>query len=570
MSIQLGEQNKPPVSLKKRLGAAIISIIVLALISTQVYTQLLNPESIEELSRGVCEQGKVLRPSSYLKDKTHLEYIVKDKAFREESIKKVIGAVRIPTVTYDYYEDPLVNPQQWNNFTRFHAFLEAQFPTVYQNLKVSRLNGFGLVFEWEGSNSKLKPILLAAHQDVVPVEQETISKWKYPPFEGVSDGKYIWGRGSSDTKTLLISTLQSVERLIHDGFNPRRTIVLGYGFDEEIGGKWGAFKINEYLINKYGKDSFFSLIDEGGNGVSFIDDVAFGVPAIAEKGPMNVNIALTTPGGHSSVPPDHTNIGILSQLVNEIESTPFDPSLSGNNPFLNFIQCVAKYTDEYDKDLKKNILKAAYDKVANSKVIKFLHGIKKFRYSIQTSQAIDIVHGGVKANALPEYSTLVINHRISVDSSIDEAINKIIGNVVKVAKKFDLGVYQNEVEVLPKTENGYFELKYLGLAPSPVSPLDTKSWEVLSGSIRHILDDYVFPNASAPSVVAGGLDNANTDTSKYWDLTKNIYRFKFNTLSNIEDVGTHSVNEHILIDDHIHLIAFNYEFILNADEADDE
>jgi len=33
----------------------------------------------------------------------------------------------------------------------------------------------------------LKPGLLMAHLDVVPVDPETVSLWKYPPFSGFYD-----------------------------------------------------------------------------------------------------------------------------------------------------------------------------------------------------------------------------------------------------------------------------------------------------------------------------------------------------------------------------------------------
>ena len=47
------------------------------------------------------------------------------------------------------------------------------------------------------------------------------------------------------------------------------------------------------------------LIDEGGQ--YFIhDDVVMAVPNVAEKGALNVQIEVATPGGHSSVPPVHT------------------------------------------------------------------------------------------------------------------------------------------------------------------------------------------------------------------------------------------------------------------------
>ncbi len=36
-----------------------------------------------------------------------------------------------------------------------------------------------------------------------------------------------------------------------------------------------------------------------------------------------------------------------------------------------------------------------------------------FKSLVETTQAIDLIHGGVKSNALPEQAYAVVNHRIS-------------------------------------------------------------------------------------------------------------------------------------------------------------
>lgn len=569
MPIQLGEKSSTSTrSGRKSISVAILTFISSILVLQQLYQRYSFTTTPIEISEQICPLGKTLRPSSFYKDNSTVEFIVHDPEFRKESIKKLSGAVKISTVTFDYYESPLDNPDQWKNFTQFHWFLESQFPLVYQTLKVSKPNIYNLVFEWEGSDPSLKPLLLTAHQDVVPVESETISKWEHPPFEGFSDGETLWGRGSSDCKTLLVGELQAVEKLIKEGFSPKRSIILAYGFDEEIGGRNGASEISKYLTKKYGDDSVFAVLDEGGGAVSLFDDVAVALPSVGEKGAINFEITLNTPGGHSSVPPDHTNIGIVAQLVNEIEDTPFELVLTPLNPTLNVLQCIAKYTDEFDKDLKQNVFKAAYDKLANSKVVKYLSGIKGYKQTISTTQAVDIISGGVKSNALPEFSTVVVNHRVSVESSIEETREKIIGNLKTIAKRFDLGIYDQD-EILPITKNGHFNITGWGIPPSPVSPLNNTSWEVFSGSIKHILEDYVYPNFTKPAVVAGNLGTGNTDTRYYWNLTKNIYRYKFTTTNGILEAGTHSVNEHVKVNDHLHLIAFLYEYIQNVDEAKD-
>jgi hypothetical protein len=68
------------------------------------------------------------------------------------------------------------------------------------------------------------------------VPDSTIDQWTFPPWSGHFDGDFIWGRGACDCKSLLISQLVAIESLIEKGFEPRRTILLSYGFDEESKG----------------------------------------------------------------------------------------------------------------------------------------------------------------------------------------------------------------------------------------------------------------------------------------------------------------------------------------------
>lgn len=82
-----------------------------------------------------------------------------------------------------------------------------------------------------------------AHQDVVPAGSG--SRWSHPPFEPYYDGKFLWGRGSSDCKNNLIGLLSVVESLLEQEWTPHRTLVLAFGFDEETGGVRGAAEISQ-------------------------------------------------------------------------------------------------------------------------------------------------------------------------------------------------------------------------------------------------------------------------------------------------------------------------------------
>lgn len=142
------------------------------------------------------------------------------------------------------------------------------------------------MFEWKGTDSSLKPYLFMAHQDVVPVPPETVDRWTYPPFSGHYDGEFIWGRGASDCKNGLIGIMEAIETLLasEDKWQPKRTILAAFGFDEEISGWHGAKYISDYLMEKVGANGVELIVDEGGMGISDVYGKKFVMPALGEKG----------------------------------------------------------------------------------------------------------------------------------------------------------------------------------------------------------------------------------------------------------------------------------------------
>jgi carboxypeptidase PM20D1 len=70
------------------------------------------------------------------------------------------------------------------------------------------VSNYSLLYSVRGSNSKLKPYMLLAHLDVVPVEQE---HWTVPAFDGLVKDGFIYGRGAIDFKDgVFVSTKYSL------------------------------------------------------------------------------------------------------------------------------------------------------------------------------------------------------------------------------------------------------------------------------------------------------------------------------------------------------------------------
>ena len=145
-------------------------------------------------------------------------------AFRNQSIKRLSGAVQIPTQSFDDL-GPVGEDPRWDIFYSFADYLAKTFPLAHSTLQLERVNTHGLLYTWPGTDPTLKPTVLMAHQDVVPVLDSTVEQWTHPPFSGFYDGKFVWGRGASDCKNQLMGILAAVEALVDANFIPQRTVV---------------------------------------------------------------------------------------------------------------------------------------------------------------------------------------------------------------------------------------------------------------------------------------------------------------------------------------------------------
>ena len=526
----------------------------------------------------LCPIVPKIDPSDVLHNPDTINYILSDKSFHTSVRKKLLNAVKIPTEIFDGMENPQsvkslkelyeLDPR-WKPFEKFHDYLEKTYPLVHKHLQLKKINKFGLVYTWKGKDTSKKPIMLTAHQDVVPVPHETIDQWTFPPFEGGFDGKYLYGRGVSDCKNLLIALMGTIELLLEeDKFKPQRTIILAFGYDEEAAGK-GAEEISEYLVNKYGSDSILQIIDEGDEGYQDIEGVKLILPATGEKGHLNSVIDLFTPGGHLSVPPRHTSIGIMSQLITKIEDKEFSPILTNNNPVLGQLYCLAEHSKILNKSIKRDILKAQIDQNANQRVVEYLSKDAETKYLITTSQAVDIIEGGVKSNALPEHVSVVVNSRIAVEENVNTVVSKLKADILTIADKFNLGLIIDNQEIIEPTEHGYFNYSLIeSLEPAPVSPINGESWNIFGGSLRYLYEDLIFPDSNDTFIVAPFLSTGNTDTKSYWDLTRNIYRYQPSIATKNSNI--HSIDEKLDFEGHFHIIAFYYYYLQLVDGKDDK
>lgn len=139
------------------------------------------------------------------------------------------------------------------------------------------------------------------------------------------------------------------------------------------------------------------VLDEGFTGVDQEYSASFARLGIAEKGCLTLQLVVKTPGGHSSAPPARTGIGIMSRLLVALEDNPAVLSLTAENPLLGYLECAAEH-GEMDRDLRSLVR----DQYCWDELKDVMKGDKLLSTFLGTTQAVDVVQGGIKFNALPE------------------------------------------------------------------------------------------------------------------------------------------------------------------------
>lgn len=440
------------------------------------------------------------------------------------------GAIPFQTISWEGGSTEEQRKSSEEAFVGFHAYLEKTFPQVYAKLEHQTVGANNLLFTWKGRDALLKPILLMGHQDVVPIEQGTEDKWTYPPFSGEIVDGFIWGRGTLDDKMTIVGLLEAVDTLLSKGFQPKRTIYLAFGQDEEIGGLEGAQKIAQLL--KWRGVQLEFVTDEGGFiSTGMVPGVKVPVAMIgtSEKGYLSLELSVETEGRHSSVPPKESSIGILSKAIYRIEKHPMPAHVHG--PIGEFLEYAGGSASFPMRMVFKNLW------LFGPVVQHILESSPDSNATLRTTSAPTIFRAGTKDNVMPSRATAIVNFRILPG----DTVASVIEHTRKVVD--DPRVKMQPLAGEPPSE------------PSTQSPVDSADFRLIQKTVAQI-----YPHA----VVAPFVFVAATDSKHYASLTTNTYRFA-PLLLDSEDVGRiHGTNERIGIYNFACSIDFYIQLIRNA------
>jgi acetylornithine deacetylase/succinyl-diaminopimelate desuccinylase-like protein len=266
-----------------------------------------------------------------------------------------------------------------------------------------------------GDGSK-KPILLAAHADVVGVERE---KWSVDPFAGIVKDGYVFGRGALDFKGGLAVFAEAVMMLARNKVPLARDVIFLSEADEESG-KYNTSWLAESHWDKL--DCEFS-INEGGWIIKNSDGTVRYV-SISTADKAGVSLLLTARGTstHSSMPRPDNAIFTLSKAMAKIADYETKPLLTPSTRefFLTLANTSKPPMSTYFRNLVEGkdpeLVKAADREISKDPL---LHAI------MRNTIAPVLMKAGFRGNVIPGSAEATINFRIIPGTNIEDLIGEL-------------------------------------------------------------------------------------------------------------------------------------------------
>ncbi len=440
-----------------------------------------------------------------------------DKDLSTVYAKEFSKMIKVKTISYDKEKKNL------KPFLDMHEIMKEIFPNVYKVMEQTVFEGGSILFKWIGKSSE-KPIVLMAHQDVVPANENS---WDFEPFCGKVTDTEILGRGTLDTKSTLYGIFKAVDELIESGYTPEHDVYISSSTDEEIIGDGAQLSVN--FLQEKGITPYL-VLDEGGaivTGSLPSAKMPIALIGVLEKGYCNVKFTAIGKGGHSSTPPKNTPIVRLSKFVTDVE-----------NKFPLKTKMIPEVADIFKKAAPSMSFGYRY-LFGNMWLFKplitfLLPKINSYgRALLSTTIAFTMSEGSESENVIPSEAYILANlrtHPIQGIKSSFEALEKI-------ALKYDV------------------EAKLLGgREASPISSTSNDAYKYL---LKTIIDNYPDVLVS-PYIMLGG-----TDCRFFSEMTESAFRFSPIRMSSEEVKKIHGNNESIKKTSIVEAITFYKSLIIN-------
>jgi acetylornithine deacetylase/succinyl-diaminopimelate desuccinylase-like protein len=265
-----------------------------------------------------------------------------------------------------------------------------------------------LIARLRGRDPARKPILLLSHLDVVEAKPED---WTLPPFQFVEKNGTFYGRGVADDKDEGAIGITNLIRMKTEKYVPDRDIVVALTADEEGGPNNGVEWI---LANRPELLRAEFVFNEGGGGrVRDGKKLSHDVQA-SEKKVLNLELEVTNPGGHSSVPVKDNAIYHLAAALVRIGGFDFPVRLN------EITRAYFARSAELAGGTMGAAMKAIIASETDSSAMRTLASDPRYNSQLRTTCVATMLEGGHARNALPQRARATVNCRILPDESADE------------------------------------------------------------------------------------------------------------------------------------------------------
>jgi acetylornithine deacetylase/succinyl-diaminopimelate desuccinylase-like protein len=377
--------------------------------------------------------------------------------------------------------------------------------------------------------SKLRPILIIGHLDVVEARRED---WSTDPFKFVEQDGYYYGRGTQDMKEADAIAVTDFIRLKKEGFVPNRDIILALTADEE-GGKSNG--VSWLLQNRRDLiDAELALNPDSGGVVTDHGKTLSVEFEATEKLYGDYQVLATNPGGHSSLPKPDNAIYHVADALAVLQKSPFPFEL--NAVTREYFGQMAKIeTGQTAADLRA-ILANPPDTAA----IERLSKDARYNSTMRTTCVPTMLSGGHAPNALPQRAEVNVNCRIFPGHSQEDIRLALIAMF-------------NDPKLTVRYRNDAGELAEKGSDRKAMvpPPLRTDVMESLTKVAAKL-----WPGAPViPTMETGSSDSIYT-------MSADIPSYGINGVAvDRDDVRAHGKDERLKVDSYYTGVEFYYEFL---------
>jgi succinyl-diaminopimelate desuccinylase len=161
-------------------------------------------------------------------------------------------------------------------------------------------------------------LCFAGHTDVVPPGDE--AKWTHPPFAGVIDGGFLYGRGTVDMKGAIACFVAAALRHLaeHDG-KPKGSLSLLIAGDEEGPSINGTMKVLDWLVERQERLDA-CVVGEPSNPSALGQEIKIG-----RRGSMSAELVVAGRQGHAAYPDLAENpVPKLVRMLDRLSSAKLD------------------------------------------------------------------------------------------------------------------------------------------------------------------------------------------------------------------------------------------------------